>query len=310
MNKVTEQAVKVWRDYRKIRLGDKVTRNGFYRMHSCFTVDELIIELESKFPGLDDRQKSTIISMLRRIDGAGVHRIESVSEHTRGAMALAQSISRFMPEVIPPAELPRYLELLQYHDLAENETGDIVDNGERDSNEKEKQEYNYMLKATEDWPAVNRNRLLRDYRIFLRPTDDSWSLVDRTFGENAKLCDKLDAVLRAIIYEANQASGEFTPHQELSSQDQRFVTLTRSRNTVDTWGAHFINLARNFIFYDHFLAILKVSVRELRGHWFEWDNGFSKAIHPKEPGQNSVLTLSPVLDVATPRTPLPLAILD
>ena len=236
----------IWQIYKKVREGDLVIRSGF---GLCGVYDY-------------------------HTDNALNHRHpESDSEHANGCIEIARNLSRFCPNLFDINEWIRIFDLLRYHDLGEVAYGDHPDDGTQDIRDKNAVELAAFKQVVSYLPLDQAVILVQDFRDF--------QILGHGFIADAyqykrisfcKLCDKLDAVLRAIIYELSGVGGDIKYkgefHPPVSDRDTFYARCTGSQQISQTWALHFLDICHKYPFFALFFTILKAAVCEVNGGAF------------------------------------------
>ncbi len=243
----------IWQTYKCVRRGDLVIRSGF---GLC---------------GIYSYEKG---------EGFDYHHPESDSEHANGCIEIARNISRAFPKLFTTEEWQRIYDLLKYHDLGEIDYGDHPDDGTQNVEEKNAVEIDAFEKSIAYLPPEDANILLRDFQSFQML--DLGLVIDEEhykLASFAKLCDKLDAVLRAILYELNGAGGDLAYkelyHPPLSERDAFYVSFTGTTKIAPNWALHFMDICHKYPYFAIFFAILRPAVQDINnGVFYSW---FKKA---------------------------------
>lgn len=261
---------RIWENYRELRRCDSVLRAGFYRYGINYD-SESIVETMKKIGNLNDNQLSLLSHELSKLEPKHTNKPESVNEHSFGAIEIARGIARFFPEVLDKTTLERVIRVLHYHDLPEKDVGDIPDDGDRDEVQKNANELSVMEVFVANWPSSEREDFLRDYKLFQDPFSDQLNSDDRHFAQFAYICDKLDALLKAIVYEANGHLG-FRNAQALTDREIDAIEKVGNDNLVDCWSYQFLHrvMPKDFPHYEVFAGILKSAILAVRNSWFKW----------------------------------------
>lgn len=270
----SEKYHRIWKTYKESRKCDYINRVGFYRYGIAYEADIVLQNMKSS-GGLTDSQLKLLEYELTKIDPRSKNKPESVSEHSLGTIELVMGISRFFPNKIPQSELYRYIRLLKYHDVAEKDVGDIADDGTRDEDDKNRREYESTKAFVIDWPENEKEHFLRDYKAFQEPYNDKLSLDERKFVQICYLCDKTDAILKAIVYEIYGQFGGLNPLTS-SPVDRKEVERIGTDNAVDCWTYRYFEKewARPSYCREIFIGIIKAAILDVRGEWFSWANKF------------------------------------
>ncbi len=238
----------IWQMYKKVREGDLVIRSGF---GLC---------------GVYDYDPNSEINYRRP---------ESDSEHANCCVEIARNISRAYPGLFSLKEWLRIFDLLKYHDLGEVAYGDVPDDGTRDAKEKNTTELAAFRKAVSHLPEMHAKVLIQDFKDFQAldfgpaPKMDAFQYKLVSF---CKLCDKMDAVLRAIVYELNGVGGDLDykakHHPPVSSRDAFYASCTGTTKIAPNWALHFLDFCHGYPHFSFFFAILRAAVCEVNGGFF------------------------------------------
>ena len=249
----------IWEMYKRFHMGDRVARSGNYL---C---------------GI----------YLKPADPSDFDYIESDTIHASSCEELAHDILRFHPELIEEHLRGRILQFLRYHDFGELSTGDRPDDGSCDKADKVLDELGVFCNAINVLPVENQEILIRDFILFeyaLSPTEllpgvnGDWSEDDSRAMQFAKLCDKADAVLHALVYELEDRPGDLQ-HKALyfdglTRQDQHYINEIGSSLQADVWAAHFFDQYNKYYAFSLFLEIILEAFRSVRGSLPSWVEPF------------------------------------
>lgn len=197
---------------------------------------------------------------------------ESDTLHSTTVEELARNIFRFYPALFSIEEQMRIINLLRYHDLGE--TIDNPDDGSKDKDEKFEEELlTFTNKISSLFPA-DQERLIRDFVIFEHAGLEIWPEEDRKILQFAKLCDKTDAPLGALIYELQDRHGSLKYKKDhfggITAQDQRFADEIGEYSQSGIWTAHMIDTYLYFDYIDIFIEIIIEACKDVRGTIFPW----------------------------------------
>lgn len=243
----------IWQTYKNVRAGDLVIRSGF---GLCGVYDFYQFRPRAKKPDY--------------------RRPESDTEHAAGCIEIARGLMRAFPQIFTTEEWLRIFDLLKYHDLGEIIYGDHPDDGTQNVNEKNSVELKAFKKAIAYLPDDDAKTLLKDFKSFqkldLGPKrrNPIYNLVSF-----CKLCDKLDAVLHAILYELNSVGGDLAFKEQLcgslSDRDAYYIILTGTTKIAPNWALHFIDACHFYPHFAMFFRILEAAVREVEGgKFYDW----------------------------------------
>ena len=91
------------------------------------------------------------------------------------------------------------------------------------------------------------------------------------FRDLCKLADKLDAILRGLIYESSGyyviLHSKYNHH--VSEGEEKIAEIMGSETLVDIFAASLVIHQHNCYYYDIFYKILKAAVIDVRGEWFD-----------------------------------------
>ena len=204
---------------------------------------------------------------------------ETLSQHSFGAVVLLQQIRDWYDKRINRKTLDRAILFMQYHDLGETENGDIPDNQLRNPDADNK-EYACLKKRLKYAKRNLRKQILRDFKIYNKDPN-TLSVEDRIFRDLCKLADKLDAILRGLIYESSGNFGVLHSkcNHHVSEGEEKIAEIMGSETLVDIFAASFVMHQHDCYYYDIFYKILKAAVIDIRGDWFsDWKNKKSKLL--------------------------------
>lgn len=204
---------------------------------------------------------------------------ETLSQHSFGTVVLLQQISDHYGKRIDKKTLDRAMLFMQYHDLGETENGDIPDNLLRDP-DTDKKEYACLKRRLKYAKRKLRKQILRDFKIY-NQNPDTLSVEDRIFRDLCKLTDKLDAILRGLIYESSGYYGilHSNYNHHISEGEEKIAEIMGSETLVDIFAASFVMYQHNCYYYDIFYKILKAAVIDIRGEWFDqWKSKKAKLL--------------------------------
>lgn len=232
-----ERYWQIWRNYAALKRQTLVMRMGFAEM--------------GVYPVTSDGKTEP-------------QRSESVAEHVLGTLILLDEVAMFCPELISEVETLRCMRLLLKHEVGESKIGDIPEDGRYNEAQKNNDELQAMMQYSKSLPTRYGPRLLGDFINFQNKS--SW------LTQVVYCVDKLEAVLQCLLYE--QDGREVCVSEEssasLSEQDRAYMRCTGSTRIADNWGAHCLDLIRDFECAPVFRAILRAAVEDVRGEWFAW----------------------------------------
>lgn len=194
-----------------------------------------------------------------------VVRPESDAEHAYGCGILVDLIALHFPEYIPPEEAFLFRLVMDVHDIGENGAGDIVDDGNRDEALKNHRELQAIKRYSSFLPEKNAADLVAFYREFQERSTRR--------GRVLFTIDKGETINQGLLFEAAGHGGDIrnkVKYRELSEQDRRNMETTGSKNLVDIWAAHFLEVTRGMDEAAVMKMIIRVGIEKKRGAWFPW----------------------------------------
>ena len=247
----------IWEMYKNFHQGDRVVRSGNY-LCGVYRMPE---------------------------NPADNDYIESDTEHATSCEELARNIFRFYPDLFSNKDQERICNFLRYHDLGEFGTGDRPDDGSCDRTKKFTDELSVFCDKIQFLPVECQEELIRDFIIFenaLSPAvfldglanDVAWSDDDLKVMQFAKLCDKTDAPLHALLYELEKRPGDLNFKKEyfdgLTKQDQGYINEIDDSSQAAVWTAHFMDHYRYYNFFLIFFSIIVEAFKDVRGTIPAW----------------------------------------
>lgn len=194
---------------------------------------------------------------------------ESDLEHVAGMIKLVRLISWYFPEIIPKEQLDDFLFGAELHEMGELLTGDIIDDGVRNENDKD------FLEAIEIREYLRNYAPEEEYsrgiKIFKEMQEKK-----TVFGQTLYFIDKLEANLQAVYYESLGHPGRLSYKEKhygpLSNRDKRQRNFTGSDKIVDNWTYGFVEKMEklHFKFAKEFYEIMSAAVQEVRKKPFSW----------------------------------------
>ena len=204
--------------------------------------------------------------------------VESDTLHSTTVEELARNIFRFYPLMFYIEDQRRIVNLLRYHDLGE--TVDNPDDGSKDKDEKFNEELVTFIEKTSSLPPIEQEQLIRDFIIFENAGMEYWDEEDKRILQFAKLCDKADAPLGALLYELQDRHGSLLFKKEhfggITSQDQKFADEIGEYSQAGIWTAHMIDTYMYFEYIEIFIEIIIEACKDVRGEVFPWLYEFCK----------------------------------
>ncbi|MBP5512097.1 hypothetical protein J6X90_01790 [Candidatus Saccharibacteria bacterium] len=198
--------------------------------------------------------------------------IESDTLHSTTVEELARNIFRFYPDLFSKPDQDRIIDLLRYHDLGE--TIDNPDDGSKDHEEKFDEELETFVGKISSLPKTKQEALIRDFIIFENAGLECWSEEDKRIMQFAKLCDKTDAPLGALLYELQDRHGSLLYKKEhfggITGQDQKYANEIGEFSQAGIWTAHMIDTYMYFEYIEIFIEIIIEACKDVRGFVFPW----------------------------------------
>lgn len=198
--------------------------------------------------------------------------IESDTVHSTTVEELAQNIFRFFPAIFDMHDQKRIINLLRYHDLGE--TVDNPDDGSKDHTEKFKEELGTFISKISSLVPALQEQLIRDFIMFENASWLFWNEEDKSLMQFAKLCDKADAPLGALLYELQGRNGSLLYKKEhfggITEQDEKYAKEIGEYTQAGIWTAHMIDTYANYDYIDIFISIIVAACKDVRGECFPW----------------------------------------
>lgn len=204
--------------------------------------------------------------------------VESDTLHSTTVEELANNIFRFYPLLFEAEDQKRIINLLRYHDLGE--TIDNPDDGSKDKDEKFEEELATFIEKTSSLHPCEQEALIRDFVIFENAGVGYWTEEDRCLMQFAKLCDKVDAPLGALLYELQDRPGSLLFKKDhfggITGQDQKYADEIGEYSQAGIWTAHMIDTYLYFEYIEIFIEIIVEACKDVRGYTFPWLYEFCK----------------------------------
>ncbi len=204
--------------------------------------------------------------------------VESDTLHSTTVEELAINVFRYYPMLFNYEDKERILKLLRYHDLGE--TVDNPDDGSKDRDEKFAEELETFINKISNLPVWEQHQLIKDFVIFENAGEDIWNDHDKCVMQFAKLCDKADAPLGALIYESQERHGSLLYKKEhfggITDQDQFFADEIGEYSQAGIWTAHMIDTYLDYYHINFFIEIIVEACKDVRGEVFPWMYEFCK----------------------------------
>lgn len=192
-------------------------------------------------------------------------RPQSDAEHVYSLGNLMTLMAIHFPEYVPPDQAFMYLMAVRIHELGENVIGDVPDDGRCDAVWKNAQELKVITEFENSFLAGKNTGCAVFFREFQQRSTPR--------GRKLYACDKLDAILTGLIYEAENCGGDIrnkSGRMDLSDQDKRNMQRTGSTTLVDIWSAHFLDATEGMPEAELPCLVLRAAVKDVRGAWFPW----------------------------------------
>lgn len=198
------------------------------------------------------------------------NREQSDAEHCFGIITLILLVSRFYPELVGPSAFPNLVTMACEHELGENPTGDIPDDGTRNNAQKDADESAYICNFLAMTFGENSAYYKIDSSLFSQTVEK-----DTFFGMLFYLFDKCEAVLRNLCFEAEGRPGSLLykkEHTGLGAKDASDMEITGTDLTADNWlcGLLLNEDVRKFEATKTFIGIIQTAAIIVRGQRMEW----------------------------------------
>jgi hypothetical protein len=250
-DEVQSDSMRIWNSYKSYRSNDIVIRSG-----------------------------SGLCGVYRYDPSKPVNKdyVESDTLHSTTVEELAINVFRYYPMLFEAEDKERILKLLRYHDLGE--TVDNPDDGSKDRDEKFTEELETFTNKISNLPLWEQKQLIKDFIIFENAGLDIWNDHDKRVMQFAKLCDKADAPLGALLYENQGRHGSLLFKKEhfggITQQDQNYADEIGEYSQAGIWAAHMIDTYLYFYYLDIFIEIIVEACKDVRGNVFPWMYEFCK----------------------------------
>lgn len=196
------------------------------------------------------------------------NRNESDAEHDYGMIVLTILLKEFYPDVITQDIFGNVLINVAFHELGENDTGDIADDGRRDNEAKDAQEFNsikfYLERAGFSYASK------RDILANLQAMQQKSSRI----GEILYFIDKTEAVLQNIIYDRQGRGGDMSKkayvNQIVSDKDQQSMLETGSTRPAVNWFRGFWDSYHEREIFPIFANIVREAMKDVYGVAPDW----------------------------------------
>ena len=233
----------IWKHYQSVRPMDTFLRSGFINYGV----------VNKRYP-----------------DGSMIP--ETLTEHAFFVRLLLEQVADRYGKYIDRKIIDRAINFMPYHDLGETDNGDIPDNQLRAENVDE-EEYECLRRRLKYLKPSKRNQILKDFKVY-NQNPAELNIEDRIFRDLCKLTDKLDAILRGLIYESTGYYGTLMNDNKnkcVSEGEKRLAEIMEVDTLVDIFIASFVANQHNCYYFDIFYKILKAAVKDVRGEWItDW----------------------------------------
>lgn len=184
-------------------------------------------------------------------------RWESDLEHTAGLWKLVKLLQQNFPgQFFNYWELQDALEIADLHELGEKVTGDICDDGERDSETLDLAERQFIKEAyLTGYSKANAEHL---YELFCQFQNRSTK-----FGRTMYCCDKTEAMLQGLLYEKQGRGGQLF-YGEASPLEIEGARVANNNKLVDIWLYSFIKNAKNYEYFEFFINFIVKAAQIVR----------------------------------------------
>lgn len=235
----------IWKNYENYRLGDMVIRSGHGLCGVYFFDPSKPLDLNY---------------------------IENDTMHSTTAEEIAQNIFRFYPGMFDLKDQMRIISFLRYHDLGETKNGDKPDDGSNKKEEKVEIELNEFIIQIQYLPPYIQEQLIRDFIMFENAGYALWDKESQELMQFAKLCDKTDAPLAALLFEKQGRKGTLGYKLEhfgsITEQDKGYIDAIREDSQAAVWTAHMLDTYRDYKNLEIFASIIIEAVKDVRGFVF------------------------------------------
>lgn len=172
----------IWRRYQSLHLGNFVIRSGF-GLCGCYT------HYDPSAP-------------------PSFNQPESDTEHASGCVELMRCLQAYYPHLLSAELFERAKNLLNDHDIGEVTYGDHPDDGSQIRAEKDQAELINFTCAAAHLPTHLRAQLISDFLAFQDPLSPKLAPQVAQFAQLAKVIDKCETILSAMLYESSGHPGD------------------------------------------------------------------------------------------------------
>lgn len=185
-------------------------------------------------------------------------RWESDLEHTAGLWKLTKLIQQNFPgEVFEYWELQDALEIADIHEIGEQVTGDVCDDGDRDARTLDTIEREFIKKTY--LVGYSKKMAKHLYKRFVEFQERS-----TCFGRTMYCCDKCEAILQGLFYE-KQGRGGRLYYITASRLELEAARRTNSYDLVDVWLYSFVKNAHGYEYFELFIDLIVTAGQIIRG---------------------------------------------
>ncbi|MBR3252468.1 HD domain-containing protein [Candidatus Saccharibacteria bacterium] len=165
------------------------------------------------------------------------------------------------------------MEVVRLHDIAENETGDLPDNGSRDEEEKDRQELRYLKEYLEVYSEKDKDLRINILRLFREMQNQTSST-----GKLLYLSDKVAALIITLCLDHLDHSpmiledSPYASERDRAEMEKCDFAMGHAYKASEMWAIDFFQM-RNIVKYDEnffFTALIVMSTLMVNGKWYSW----------------------------------------
>ncbi|MDO4611496.1 MAG: HD domain-containing protein [Candidatus Saccharibacteria bacterium] len=177
------------------------------------------------------------------------------------------------PETIDGYSHREIMEVMRLHDLPENETGDIPDDGDRDEAEKLAKENDYYRRYIDQYPSRESYFGQRVRKLLLEMETQSSAI-----GRLVYVADKASAIVMTLVFDLLKCSPVMHIDNEDATERDKFEMETCDdhfggyRRASEMWTIGYLKV-RQTQQYDEvgfFTAVIVMATLIVRGYWYDW----------------------------------------
>lgn len=184
-------------------------------------------------------------------------RWESDLEHTAGLWKLVKLIQQNFPgEIFQYWEIQDGLEIADIHEVGEKVTGDVCDDGQRDAEELDKIEQDFVREVY--LVGYSRKSAAHLFNRFVEFQKRSTH-----FGRLMYCCDKCEAILQGLLYEKQGRGGKMY-YADSSPLEIEGARVTNSYKLVDVWAYSFVKNAKDYEHFGFFVELITKAAQIVR----------------------------------------------